>query len=77
MVMLDKAMAIAGKLQINASTDVLEQFDDMDRVSSYALESAAKMVSNGIINGRGYTISPLDNTTRAEAAVVIYNIYNR
>jgi len=35
------------------------------------------MVSEGIIKGDGKNINPLKNTTRAEAAVILYRIYNK
>jgi hypothetical protein len=35
------------------------------------------MVKEGIITGDGSTLSPLDNATRAEIAVIMYRIYNK
>jgi len=54
----------------------LAGFADADMVASYAVESIAKLVRMGLITGSDGRINPLGNTTRAEAAVLLYRVYN-
>ncbi len=77
MVLIDRALKVAGK-GLAKGTDVdITGFADKDMIASYAKDSLATLVKSGIIKGDGKNINPLGNTTRAEAAVVIYRIYNR
>ena len=48
---------------------------DSDLISDYAKESINTMSALGFIQGDGGYIKPLDNATRAETAVMLYNIY--
>ncbi|HHV99777.1 MAG TPA: S-layer homology domain-containing protein, partial [Clostridiaceae bacterium] len=76
MTLIDRALKVAGKgLAAGIDAD-LEGFADKDMIASYATDSVAALVKSGIIKGDGTNINPLGNTTRAEAAVVIYRIYN-
>lgn len=75
MVLANRALATKVKLQ-DAQASVLDKFKDKTDISNYAVESLAKMVNAGIVNGTGNKIEPKSNTTRAQAAVIIYNIYN-
>lgn len=50
-------------------------FYDADEISEYALESVAKMTYNRIMNGvDDKNFEPKNSTTRAMAAVIIYNL---
>lgn len=72
------ANAIRTKLSLdNADEAVLDRFDDKAEVSAYAQQALADMVYAGIVSGTGSSIEPKANTTRAQAAVIIYNIYNK
>ena len=64
---------------LEPSTDntVLDRFDDKGNIADYALSSMATLVGEGLIAGSGNSLNPLSDTTRAEAAVFLYNIYNR
>lgn len=64
------------KLQTQGTTEDLQQFSDRGLVASYAVDSVASVVKEGLIIGSGDKINPLGNTTRAEAAVFLYRIYN-
>ncbi|MFD1909848.1 S-layer homology domain-containing protein [Paenibacillus rhizoplanae] len=55
----------------------LEKFSDKSKVASYAMGSVAAMVKEGLIQGGGNKINPAGNTTRAEAAVFLYRLYNK
>jgi hypothetical protein len=77
MVLTEKALRLSNKLnQAGAATD-LDTFVDKDQIAPYAINSAAAMVKEGLITGYDGKINPRGNTTRAEAAVLLYRIYNR
>lgn len=60
---------IAGKNQARA-----EEFEDYDKVSSWAKEGATAAISAGVINGDGKNINPLGTITYAESAQIAKNI---
>ncbi|RXZ82640.1 glycosyl hydrolase family protein [Paenibacillaceae bacterium] len=68
-----------GQLQAGLQTadSALEKFADGDKVSPFARESVAAMVGSGIMIGDKGQLRPLDGLTRAEAAVLLYRVYNR
>ncbi|SHK09224.1 S-layer homology domain-containing protein [Geosporobacter subterraneus DSM 17957] len=70
------ALRFIGGLNRTYNKNVLNQFADKDHISAYALDSAAALVSEGIIRGKGTSMDPKSNVRRAEAAVLIYGIYN-
>ncbi len=52
-------------------------FGDDNLISDYAKDAVALMKAEGIINGKGNNMfAPLDNLTRAEAAVIIMRVIN-
>ncbi|MCR8633190.1 S-layer homology domain-containing protein [Paenibacillus radicis (ex Xue et al. 2023)] len=61
----------------HGSTSDLEPFKDKSDVASYAKESVASMVKGGIVTGDGSHLNPRGNTTRAEAAVIMYRMFNK
>ncbi len=77
MVMIGRAMTAAGHSLNRGSAADLAGFKDRANVASYAVQSAATLVKSGIVEGSGEQINPRGITTRAEAAVVIYRIYNK
>ncbi|MWV47092.1 hypothetical protein GRF59_26195 [Paenibacillus sp. HJL G12] len=77
MVMVLKALQIAGKPCLEGSKEDLQKFSDTDKIANYALDSAASLIKEGMITGDGSKINPNGKTTRAEAAVLLYRIYNR
>ena len=61
---------------IPASKDAVA-FDDNNLISDYAKSAVAFMKTEGITNGKGNNLfAPLDNLTRAEAAVIIMRVIN-
>ena len=75
--LIDRALKIVGKGLTEGTDADLEGFADKESIASYARNSVATLTKSGIIKGDGTNINPLGNTTRAEAAVVIYRIYNK
>jgi len=78
MVLASKALAQVSpsSLKEDVNSSVLDKFEDKKDISNYAVESLSKMVEAGIVNGSGNKIDPKSFTTRAQSAVIIYNIYN-
>ena len=53
------------------------EFIDSGEVSLYAKDAVSALASHGIINGVGDgTFRPLENTTRAQAVVILYRLCN-
>ena len=52
----------------------LSAFSDRSEISNWALPYVRAMVGADYIHGRGKTLAPLDNITRAEFAQIFYNI---
>ncbi|MNE29191.1 Endo-1,4-beta-xylanase A precursor [compost metagenome] len=64
-------------LQTGTSGD-LKEFKDSGQVAAYAAEDLAAMVELGFINGQGNAaLNPKGVTTRAQAAQVLYKIYQQ
>ena len=51
-------------------------YKDFDLISDYAKESIMAMTELGYIQGSDGYVNPKNNATRAETAVMLYNIYN-
>ena len=76
MTLTDRALSVAKRgLPAGVEAD-LSGFGDRDKIADYAVRSVAKLVKSGIMTGEGASVNPLGNTTRAEAAVIIYRVYN-
>lgn len=59
-------------LNMNTAVTTELTFSDASEISSWAKQGVGVMVANGIINGKGNNIlDPQNNTTRAEAAVIL------
>lgn len=76
MVLTERALKLEKKLNNQGTAADLERFSDKSKVASYALDSVAAMVKEGLIEGSGNKVNPTGNTTRAEAAVFLYRLYN-
>jgi len=77
MVLTARALEKFKGLQVSGDLTALDKFSDKGEIGGYALESLATLVKEGLAAGYGNTINPLGNTTRAEAAVFLYRIYNK
>ena len=61
-------------IKLNSPSEL--NFKDAGSIAGYAKEAITAMKSSGIINGVGDNLmAPEKNTTRAEAAVIIYNLF--
>ncbi|MEC0169101.1 S-layer homology domain-containing protein [Paenibacillus graminis] len=77
MVLTERALKLEKKLSNQAEAADLERFTDKSEVASYAVNSVAAMVKEGLIEGSGNKVNPTGNTTKAEAAVFLYRLYNK
>ncbi len=77
MVLTVRALEKFKGIQSAGDTAILEQFTDRGDIAGYAIENLAMLISDGLILGSGGKLYPREWTTRAEAAVFIYRIYNQ
>lgn len=77
MILARKALEIKTGSAITGDASVLDQFNDKAEISSYAVDSLAAMVSEGVVNGMGQGIAPKANTTRVQAVVIISKIMDK
>lgn len=56
--------------------DTLEQFEDADQISPYALTPTRTMVTIGVVKGTGKALEPLAYTQRQAAIVMFLRAYN-
>ncbi|NQX58646.1 DUF7594 domain-containing protein [Paenibacillus qinlingensis] len=76
MVMVERALRISGKdLSSGAGVD-LSSFQDAGQVADYAKASLIALIANGFVEGADHLLNPSGQTTRAEAAVLMYRVYN-
>lgn len=73
MVTAARALAAAGKAY--SASGNLATYTDAAEVSGYAKDSIASLVQYGIVNGKNGMLAPGDTLTRAEAAVIVYRIW--
>jgi len=74
-VILARALKISGNPLPNHDLSILDKYLDKNNISNYALLSMTILNGENIINGKSKTIlAPKDYATRAEAAVILYNI---
>ncbi|RJX39518.1 protein GluA [Paenibacillus pinisoli] len=77
MAMTARALAVSGKPLKGGDASLLGGFSDLGKLASYAKESASLLLANDIVKGSDGKLNPLGHTTRAEAAVIVYRIYNK
>ena len=77
MVLTERALKLEKKLNKQGAAADLEKFSDKSEVASYAVNSIATLVMEGLIEGNDSQVNPTGNTTRAEAAVFLYRLYNK
>ncbi|WP_025705928.1 S-layer homology domain-containing protein [Paenibacillus graminis] len=76
MVIIDKAMSIADMNIAKGSAADLNTFSDRASIAPYAKSSIATLYKNSIMTGNSGKVNPSLPATRAEAAVLIYRVYN-
>lgn len=76
MVLVDRAFAHVGIPMTSDVSMTLKTFADAANVADYAKESVVRVIAQGLVAAQDGRINPLGNTNRAEAAVLLYRIYN-
>ena len=62
-------------VSVGENTNILS-YEDYDSISEYAIPSLQYAAGSGLIKGRTETtLNPLDNTTRAEMATILYRFF--
>ena len=77
MALTERALRMLKKLDTQGTPSDLDRFSDKSMIADYAVNSVASVVKEGLIVGSDGKVYPLNNTTRAEAAVFLYKIYNK
>lgn len=75
--LLYRALNVLGQLPDSTANLALSTYSDAPQVASYAQEALQALVQRGVIEGNNGRIHPLEFSTRAEAAQVIYNLLAR
>ncbi|HYF83411.1 MAG TPA: S-layer homology domain-containing protein [Clostridia bacterium] len=77
MVLTERALSAVKKIKNKGTAADLDKFSDKSKVASYARDSVATMLKEGILIGAGAELGPVEKTTRAQAATIVYRIYNK
>jgi endo-1,4-beta-xylanase len=75
MVLAERALQAAGKTLPEGGA--LDRFADAGDVAGYARASAEKLVAAGIVSGMNGKLAPKDHLTRAQAAVILYQLWSK
>lgn len=76
MVLTMRALELKGLLGGSAADVDLNRYNDRYLISSYAKTSISALVKKGLVVGSNGLLNPMGNASRAEAAVLLYKIYN-
>ncbi|OXM87217.1 S-layer homology domain-containing protein [Paenibacillus rigui] len=76
MVLTERALKTVKKQLVEGNRSELASFQDGAQVADYAVTSVAALLKAGLVQGDDHGIHPKETTTRAEAAVLMYNVYN-
>ena len=77
MTMTARALKALNKLEAEGTAADLDKFTDAGQIASYAVESVAALVKDGLIVGSDNRLNPEEKAIRAEVAVLMYRIYNK
>ena len=75
--LLYHALKAIDELQQGASSETLSSFSDAGSIAPWARDAMTLLVETGTITGSDGKLSPVDSTTRAEMAQVLYHLLNR
>ncbi|MEK4248020.1 rhamnogalacturonan lyase family protein [Paenibacillus sp. FSL W7-1287] len=76
MVIIARALHVLHKLEAKDEIDLLDAFEDTDHIADYAKDYIAQLTAAKLVKGSYGMLNPLAELTRAEAAVLLYRIYN-
>jgi hypothetical protein len=75
--LLYRALKVLGELPAATSSAAVESFGDSAVISDYATDAFETFVKGGIVAGSNNLLNPLDTSTRAEMAEVLYNLLTK
>lgn len=74
MVILDRILNIL-EINLGETSDIgIERYKDKDKISDYAKDAIDRLTKTGLIQGSNGRVNPKDPATRAEVAVMLYNL---
>lgn len=72
MTMCIRALTLVNKIKESQNTEIISRFTDAAQIAAYARDAVSAMVEAGVVQGyEDGSFRPYDNTTRAEAAVIL------
>lgn len=74
--LLYRALIIKGILKEIGPQTAGMNFADYETVSPYATKPFTILINQGVVQGDGTSLQPTRAVTRAEAAVLLYRVYN-
>jgi hypothetical protein len=77
LVLISRAVNIVQKEQAPANPEALAAFEDHSLVSQWAVQDTSRMVSSGLVQGRGATLEPKSHITRAETAALVQRVLSK
>lgn len=72
--LLHNTLKAIGKLPRGSSEKTLSNFSDISDVASWAKDAITLLVETGIISVSGSRLSPMDTTTKAQMAQMLYSL---
>jgi lactocepin len=76
LVMTERALRSLKRISKTGTMEDLEKFIDREELAIYSVNSISALVKEGLIKGDGSKLNGSADTTKAEAAVFLYRIYN-
>lgn len=76
MVLTERALRAADQLSEEADVSVLQKYKDRDEIADYAGTSIAALTQVELVQGYSDHIQPKLNANRAQAAMMIYNVFS-
>lgn len=77
-IFVERAMHLSGKTLAAGESSELMRYTDSSTISGYARDAVAAIIKAEILIGDGKKrIDPLGKATRAQAATVLYRVYNK
>jgi hypothetical protein len=75
--MVARALKNVSNVQAGNTADALKKFKDANKISGWASEGVALVAEKGIVNGMSNgTFAPKEKASRAQAAVIMYKVFN-
>jgi hypothetical protein len=77
LVLTERALRSLKRINRAGTVKDLEQYVDKAELADYAVNGIASLVLEGLVEGSGVRLDVRSDATRAEAAVLLYRVYNK